>query len=128
MANTSDSFPAMASTPRGTSAQLDDVIVLLSKICESRNARGQVFKSFNKAIADLVSTVFSPADVTDFFTKIHDRLLKYDTVFRISAYRAIRYLLKSSEHIVLFYQEVTIASHAVDCTLFSPSVCGSSGN
>lgn len=95
-----------SSVPRGTTAQLDEIIVLLSKICESRNARGQVFKAFNKAVVDLASCLFSAAEIVDFFRKLHDRLLKYDTVFRISAYRAIRYLLKSTEFINLFYQEV----------------------
>jgi hypothetical protein len=118
MAGTSESTSAMASTPRGTSAQLDDIIILLSKICESRNARGQVFKSFNKAVQDLSSSVFSASDMTDFLRKMHDRLLKYDTVFRISAYRAIRYLLKAPEQIDLFYQEVLAHAHVIDVALF----------
>ena len=90
-----------------TTTQFDDLIALLSKLSETRNARGNVFKSFNKSLSDLVDLNFSLEDFREFLRKLHDRLVKFDTVYRIYGFRAIRHFLKSVDHISVFIDEVT---------------------
>jgi hypothetical protein len=72
-----------------------EIIVLLSKVCELRNTRGQIFKSFEDVLKSLVEADFTAAEFDSFLKKLHDRLIKYDSVFRIYGFRAIRHLLKT---------------------------------
>ena len=86
--------------------RFEELIAVLSKITETKNARGAIFKSFDKLLLNLESSGYSLEDFKRFLFNLHDRLVQYDTVFRIYGYRAIRHFLKTPQHIHLLFAEV----------------------
>lgn len=85
--------------------KFEELIVLLSKICELRNTRTSIFKSFDDILRELVKADVTTEQFKLFLCNLHDRLIKYDAVFRIYAFRAIRHLL-TLERIQIMIEQV----------------------
>lgn len=83
--------------------KFDELIVLLSKICELRNTKGQIFKAFDDVLLSLTQAGVTEAEFDALLGKLHDRLVRYDSVFRIYGYRALRHLLSSASMTEVFY-------------------------
>lgn len=85
-------------------ANLDEIIVLLSKISDLRNTNGIIFRAFEETLQSLLRSDVSDNEFDAFLDKLHNRLVRYSSVFRVYGLRAIRHLLTSTTKVELLYE------------------------